>query len=472
MKHYIVRKLGTHRGSPRVFLDINVMEDAGFAPGRTYNREIDSDRKRLTLSLEPNGSFVVSRKEKSGKLLPVIDINNSKDLGMFEGHEAIRVVIEDRKIHILPIASEAKRAERLSRLKAGLELDSIKTGGISFGGGVLDHAAHAGLADAGIHAELALANEIDEDLLAHATSYNDIWCKTTLGIAAPMQELVQDHAAMGRLPQVDIFCGGIPCSGASKAGKSKRGLDMMESHPVVGHLVASALMIINRINPSVVVIENVAPYADTASAQILRHHLRDSGYEVQETVLAGKDFGALEDRVRWFLVAATKGITLDISDLAPAVRPVKRLNSVLENIPEDAADWRTFSYLKEKEVRDQERGNCFAMQVVTPESTSCPTLRKGYQKAGSTDPLLAHPTNPDLLRQFTVAEHARIKEIPEHLVNGLGVVAGHALLGQSVTYSSVRALFNRIGQSLSEWKDSVTHGHGHNASVPLLRAVG
>lgn len=472
MKHYIVRKLGTHRGSPRVFLDTNVMADAGFAPGRTYSRVVDSAKKRLTLTLEPNGSFVVSRKEKSGKVLPVIDINNSSELGMFEGQEAIRIVIEDRKIHILPIASEAKRAERLDRLKANLEEGRLKTAGISFGGGVLDHAAHSGLADAGVHGELAMANEIDENLLSHASEHNDIWSASTVGIAAPMQELVQDHAAMARLPHADIFCGGIPCSGASKAGKSKRGLDMMESHPVVGHLVASALMVINRINPSVIVIENVVPYADTASAQILRNHLRDSGYEVQETVLAGKDFGALEDRIRWFMVAATRGIHLDLSELAPTVRPVKRLSSVLEEIPEDSTEWRTFSYLKEKAVRDEEKGNNFAMQVVTPESTSCPTLRKGYQKAGSTDPLLTHPSNPDLLRQFTVAEHARIKEIPEHLVEGLGVVAGHALLGQSVTYSSVRTLFKRIGNSLVEWRKSVASCSTIQIKAPMLRAVG
>ena len=57
------------------------------------------------------------------------------------------------------------------------------------------------------------------------------------------------------------------------------------------------------------------------------------------------------------------------------------------------------------------------MQVVTPESTSVPTLRKGYHKGGSTDPLLTHPTNPELLRQLTVVEHARIKEVPVELVD-------------------------------------------------------
>ena len=136
----------------------------------------------------------------------------------------------------MPIASEMKRVERLKRLRENLDAGVVKTAGISFGGGVLDHAAHTGLGDAGIDSTLAMANEIDEGLLNHASEHNDIWSASTIGIAAPMQELVQDYAAMHRLPQVDVFCGGVPCSGASQAGKSKRGLSKMEDHPLVGHL--------------------------------------------------------------------------------------------------------------------------------------------------------------------------------------------------------------------------------------------
>ena len=473
MQRYIVRKLGSHRGSPRVYLDVNVMEAAGFAPGRTYNRTVNAERKSLTLTAEPNGSFVVSKKDKGGKALPVIDINNTKELGMFEGLEAVRVIFDSNTIHILPIASEMKRVDRLKRLRSNLDAGVIKTAGISFGGGVLDHAAHAGLADAGIASSLAMANEIDEGLMNHASEHNDVWSESTVGIAAPMQELVQDHAAMSRLPQVDVFCGGIPCSGASKAGKSKRGLDKMEDHPLVGHLIASAIMLINRMNPAMVVIENVPHYADTASAQILRHHLRDSGYEVQETTLEGNDFGCMENRVRWFLVAASRGIEVNLQGLAPVVREVKTLSTALDQIGPDAEDWRSFDYLKSKEVRDAEKGNCFSMQVVTPESTSCPTLRKGYHKGGSTDPLLAHPTNPDLLRQFTVGEHARIKEVPEHLVEGLSKTDGHILLGQGIVYAPVRALFKRIGESIARWKASAAEETQHsNMETGLLRAVG
>lgn len=179
-----------------------------------------------------------------------------------------------------------------------------------------------------------------------------------------------------------------------------------------------------------VVVECVTQYKSTASAQILRQQLRDSGYDVQEIDLKAQEFGCLENRDRWFLVASTRGLPVDLADLAPALRPVRTVSEVLDPIPADSPDWRNFDYLKRKEIRDAEKGSSFSMQVVTPASTSVGVLRKGYAKGGSTDPLLAHPTNPDLLRPFTVAEHARIKQVPVELVEGLGKTDGHILLGQ------------------------------------------
>lgn len=475
MQRYIVRNIGNNKGQPRVYLDIHALTNAGFEPGKTYNRTVEVETKRVTLTLESNGSHLVSKKESAGKVLPVIDINSSKALSVFEGMTAVRIVVEDKTIHILPLASETKRLERLERLKRHLDEGEITTAGISFGGGVLDHAAHTGLKKAGINARLAMANEIDEDLLEHASQHNDIWVNSTIGIAAPLQELVQDDAAMRRIPKTDLVCLGLPCSGASKAGAVKRGLQKMEDHPEVGHLIASAIMVLNKISPAVVVLENVVGYSTSASAQILRQHLRDSGYVVQETILGAKDFGSLENRIRWFMVGATAGIDIDLQDLQPKLLEVRKLGDLLEDIGPDAPDWRTFDYLKTKAVRDQEKGNSFTMQIVTPESTSCPTIRKGYHKGGSTDPLLAHPTNPDLLRQLTVVEHGRVKDAPESIIKmaaALGKVGGHSLLGQGIAYVPVSDLFKRIGQCILKWKEGLSLLQSQTVGYSLMKATG
>lgn len=472
MKRYMVRAIGRSRGHPRVYLDLPDLADAGFAAGKTYRRVVDEEALRITLSVEPNGSHVISGKERAGQRVPVIDINSSQALKPFEGMEAVRVIIENNRIHILPLASEVRRAARLRRLRESIDAGRISTAATAFGGGVLDHAAHAGLKDAGLKAQLSAANEIDEQLLEHARTANDVVTPETVLLSAPLQELVQDEWALTKLKESDGFIAGLPCSGASRAGVSKRGLDCMEAHPQVGHLVLSAVMLLRRLNPAFFVLENVTGYMATASAMLLRQYLRDAGYELHETVLNAADFGCLEARERWFLVAVTRGIEIDLANLAPSLRPVRTVAEILDEIPDDSTEWRTFDYLKAKEVRDLAKGNGFAMQPITPQSTTVPTLRKGVHKGGSTDPLLVHPSNPELLRLFTPAEHARIKQVPESLIAGLGKVAGHSLLGQSVAYEPVRALFKRIGEALLRWHAADhTAAPAHAASSYQLRVA-
>jgi DNA (cytosine-5)-methyltransferase 1 len=461
IRRYIVREIGEHRGAPRIYLDTMALTSAGFTPGATYERL--KEEGKLILRLHENGRYTVSKKDKGGETVPVIDINSKEGLSPLDGLKAVRLVIQDGMICMMATASQANAKRRIARLRENLANGRIVSASLSHGGGILDNAAHHGLQEAGIKPELAFANELDGALLEHSSSVNDVWGSDSIGIAAPMQEAVQDEWLMNRLPPVDILAVGIPCSGASRAGVSKRGLEMMEDHSEVGHLAASLLLAVQRVQPAIVVVECVKEYQKTASAQIIRSHLRDSGYQVNEVILNGKDFGVLENRTRWFMVAATNGITIDLDAMVPVCTPVRTVGEVLEQIPENDASWRDFQYLKIKAVRDAEKGNGFAMQIVDPSDTSVPVLRKGYHKGGSTDPLLKHPSQEGLYRLFTAKEHARIKQIPEHLVEGMSQTKAHELLGQSVLYAPVKALFKRIGQSLESCAESQT------STVPAYR---
>lgn len=448
---YIVRQIGENRGAPRVYLDISGIEASGLAPGVAYRRDTDAKSKRVSLVVDPEGTFKVSKKVKNDVEVPVIDINSAAALAPFEGMEAVRIILGKGVIHILPLASEVNRGRRIERLLKHASEGKVTTGSISHGGGILDHAAHAGLAAAGLQAHMLVANEIDESIAEHSQRVNEVWEKDTIALVAPMQEVVQDAWMMSQIPELDILAGGIPCSGASRAGKSKKGLDMMEAHEGVGHLIAPAIALIQRMNPVVCVIENVPEYSDTASAKILEYMLRDMGYTFHTTLLKAQDFGCLENRIRWFAVGMTKGIEFNLEALKPQLFVQQTLADVLDPIGPDASDWRAFDYLKTKMVRDKEKGNSFAMQTFGPEDTKVGTLRKGYAKSGSSDPLLRHPTNPDLLRPFTVAEHARIKQVPPHLVEGLSKTDGHIILGQGVAYKPVAELFRHIGEAIARF---------------------
>lgn len=450
MKDVWIKKLGENRGRPRIYLDGTQALRAGFCPGEKFDVVVDGEGKRVMLQKNRDGSRVVSAKERRGKTYPVIDINSKELLALFDGMDALRVVVSEDRVVLLPLASEIKKQERITRLVGKLQSgEPLRVGSLAHGGGILTHAVHQGLADAGIECDLAFANEIREDLLLHALEHNDAWSEKTSAINVPMQEVTSDDWLLSQIGKLEVLEVGQPCSGASKAGKAKRGAGHTESHPEVGHLVYSTLLMISKTQPAAVLIECVPEYAVSASADILRLQLRDLGYLCHEAILQGKDFGALENRIRWCCVAVTQGVDFSFEQLAPAVREVKTLSDVLDaGIGPDDPMWRAVEYLSAKRERDQAKGSRFLMQFVEPTDTLVPTIRKGYWKGGSTDPRLRHPTDPALSRLLTHEEVARVKGVDPALVSGLSRSQAIEVLGQGIVYEPFRAAAQRLGEAL------------------------
>lgn len=457
MEGYYIKKLGNNKGAPRVWLEGTQTQRAGFVPGQRYDVEVQG--QMVVLQANPDGSRVVSGKRIGERDNPIIDINSKELLAMFDGMAAIRVVVKKDQIYLLPLASEVKKRERYQRLREKLENgDELAIGSLSHGGGVLSHAIHSGLADAGIKSRMAFANEIREELLEHAAIHNDAWSENTQVLAAPMQELAFDDRGVASIPKVELIELGLPCSGASRAGKSKRGLTHPESHPEIGHLVVSALVIVSKSNAAIAILENVPEYAQSASADILRNQLRDMGYVTHERILNGKQWGSLENRNRWCMVAVTEGIAFNFDQLLPPGPSGRTVADVLEPIPPDDPSWKRVQYLKDKEVRDAAKGSGFGMQFITPEDDTVPTLRKGYYKGGSPDPRLRHPDNPDLSRLLTGTEHARVKEVPEHLVAGLSNTLAHEILGQGICRRPFYDVGRHVGDALNRLVGKETLG--------------
>lgn len=469
MNGYFVKNIGSNRGKPRVWLQGLELEKAGFQPGVSY--ELDVKGQAIVLTLKRDGTRVVSPKKVRDRTLPVIDLNSKALLAMFDGMAAVRVVPKDGEIYILPLASELKKQERFQRLRAKLESgDPLLIGSLSHGGGILTHAIHEGLARAGIVSKLAFANEIRPELIEHAATSNDAWSPETMPLAAPMQELAFDERGLANVPKVEILEAGIPCSGASRAGVAKRGLSHPEAHPEVGHLVVAALVILNKAAPAIVLIENVVTYATSASASILRSQLRDLGYTTHERVLSGKEW-ALEGRERWCMIAVTQGIDFDFDQLVPPAHIPREIAEVLDDIGPDDPRWSTMQGLKDKQERDKDQGKNFKMQIYDASDTSVGTITKGYSRVRSTDPKLRHPTNPGLLRQFTPAEHARLKTIPPHLLEGVSDTLKHEIAGQSVIYEQFVDVGHHAGNSLNRFAgrpEVSMEGRSQSGQTPVI----
>lgn len=442
-----IRRLGQHRGAPRLYLDTIALSRAGFEPGMAIRVEVHESEGRVAIHTCAAGGRRVSQKQRGIRRLPVIDLNSASDLAPVAGLESVRVIFTTGLIHVLALASHRKAALRLARLQARLASGlPLQTAGIAFGAGVTSSALHAGLQQAGVRSKLVLANEISDDMTEVALANNHHVGHQACLVNTPMQEAVGDDWLLKRLPEVDLLEVGIPCSGASRAGMAKRRLARMEDHPLVGHLIAAVIQWIAALGPAILLAENVATYPGTASAAILRAWLKDAGYAVAEVVLDARDFGSLESRIRWFLVAYPPQLQLSLDGLIPEPTDRPRLADVLEDVPEDDASYRTVAYLLDKAARDAVRGANFKMQWLTPESTEVPTLRRGYHKGGSTDPRLIHSTDPTQSRLLTAVEHARIKGIESGLLAGLSSTQAHEVCGQSVDVRVVQALGRRLGE--------------------------
>jgi len=86
------------------------------------------------------------------------------------------------------------------------------------GGGILDSGLHEGLHTSGVKAGLKLAVERDHEYLDVSIRNNDFWLPGAWAVNSPT-ELTLNSAIQAL--KLDVLTMGIPCTGASKAGKTK-----------------------------------------------------------------------------------------------------------------------------------------------------------------------------------------------------------------------------------------------------------
>lgn len=469
---YFIRKIAQKKGKPNLYVDNFDLTRAGFHPGIRFNVELL--REGIALRISTDGANKVSRKVSGDKEVPVVDIASQSTLQLFNGLDRVRVILRDNEVFILPLASELAKRERLGRLtKKLLNDEPIQIGSVCHGGGLLSHAVHKGLAEAGVSTNLAFANEIHEPYLMQAHEKNPAHTKDgdnrTMLLSAPLQELVQDRWLMDQLPSLEVLEMGLACSGASVAGKAKNKNKLMEDHPHVGHLIFAAITVILKTQPGVVLLENVTQYANTGSKAILANQLADMGYDTHEITLSGSEFGTIQDRTRWYFVATTAGLDFDLENLLPKEVSLNRIKDVLDpSIGPDNSRWKSFDYLKAKEERDIAAGKNFRMAIFDENDTSVNTFTKGYAKVRSTDPKLRHPTDPNLMRLFTPLEAARMSGVDPVLLEGVSETMAHEMLGQGVINDPPQAIAKRVGDSFNTLKASAS-GIGRAEIIRMQR---
>lgn len=444
MATIINTKLGEHRGRKRLWLEGQKLARENCLPGLRYSVQVID--KRVVLSIGETGSYVVSKRERNGVVSPIIDLAASALAELFDGVERLRVVVKAGRIVISEHHQSQRIRARVERVLKKLgNKQPLSVASVFSGAGVMDKAIHSGMAKCGVKSRLAVAVEIEGRYLDASLRNNpELWDSESIAINSP----VQDVNLTGNTLESDLAIMGIPCTGASKAGRARGRLEYAESHDAAGALFYSALRFIEAVNPVLIVMENVTSYAQTSSMVVIRAVLASWGYDVQERVLGGAEFGALENRKRMCLVAVCKGLqeVFDIDTVESHEVKQDCLSEILEPIAEDSPLWKRYEYLSDKETRDLSKGSNFRRQLLTPDAKECGCIGRGYSKARSTEPFLKHPTINGLLRLLTPVEHARVKRIPESVIAGEPVSVAHQILGQSIVYSAFEAVGVALGR--------------------------
>lgn len=447
-KHIAYIKVGVNRGLKRIWIQGQRLTDSNIHAGKPVSIIADEVAQIITITMSADGDRIVSSRKKAGNVQPIIDVENQTITRMYQHISKLKVSFFDGKVIITVHPDEAAKKERLDILSEKLKSGSpLSCGSVAHGGGILDNAIHTGFSDKDLSLYLDFAIEIERVYLDCSLRNNSVWSAGKgVAIHAPMEDV-----ELSELGQVDVLLAGLPCTGASKSGKTKNKLVHAEDHKTAGNLFFPFLAICKAVNPSVIIIENVTEYASTSSMSVIRATLEQCGYLVHETVLNGNKMGALENRNRLVVVAVTEGLEIKIEKLAPIQEKPKNLSAILEDTLLSDPSWKKYENLIEKEKADKIAGKGFSMQILESDATQCPVLGKGYQKVRGTEPKLRHPLNSNLMRQFTVSEHAKIKDIPHNLIAGCSATIAHKILGQSVVYPAFQAVGRTVATCLKNW---------------------
>lgn len=439
--------------------NVSKLAEIGLVPGQRFS--VDYEPNQITVLVDDNGDRVISEKvyryRKGNVIGSRLDLKNQKVAESAEDQEMMLAIYSPGKLTIcvLPIERRARdRAKQLlSRFRSG---EAFRTGSLFSGVGMGDIGAESGLNKAGIASKLVFTNDIDPLSINTLVANNPAYVKgVTKTYAMDMHHLTGEE-----LNGVDILSAGIVCKNSSKLNIAHR--EEPERCPDYGHLFASFLNVMagNRWSVPVIVIENVVPYAQTIGFDIISRIFKAQGYDFyladpeSQDIEAYKgidshEYGALESRKRLFAIFVTKGIPMSFAGLT-ALK--KACELTVGDIREDESRFTDKDYsigngLKTAFERKGRRNN-----LAHNEDTKVKTITAGHYRGRAEDPYPTHPEDPTRFRFFTDLEIARIKQMPEGLVDGVAAKKHQGqMLGNGIVGGVSEAVFFCIGASLKLW---------------------
>lgn len=438
--------IGLHRKKPRIYLHSSRLVDEGWSIGENFSVKQGKDNN-LKLVVEESGARTVSRKKKTKKdeFQPLIDLREDDLMNIGKVGSKIRIFVHSGVMIFSKHFQDRKIADRIVSLLDNMS--NLNTTSFFHGAGIASRALHEGMKKVGVKTRLAFVLEREREYLECSLRNNSVmFDKDSVVVNAELKDV---DFLSGDFPTSNIFEAGIPCTVHAKCNTANT------SNPEAveeGVSFFSTLSGIQKMNPAIIQLECVVEFGRSQSAEIIRTCLSSWGYLVKESHLSGPDFGSFERRTRWFCLAVSKGLEefIDFDDLKYE-GPNKPENfGVIRDkvVPDD--QWKPYTYLRDKELRDIEAGKGFRMHIINDDNEHCNVLTRYYSKAQSTGVLVEHPDpSSELLRLFSITEQAKAKTIPVELVDGLGKTLASQALGQSVIYRILESIGSLIGNGIN-----------------------
>lgn len=444
----VYSKIGESKNQKRIWLEGGRLTLCGFTKGAKYLSFFNTKEKKLTLILDKNGNKTVSGKKVRNKdeFNPIIDICNSAIFKTFGDAVKIKISFSQGKVVISLHHEEAMRNNRESRLMKNILNSTLVEASICTGIGISTHAIKTGLSESGFRSSLAWVCDSEKKYLDIADKNNEALTDDTKILVGSIEEVEGEE-----LDKVDILSASLPCTGHSKAGKTKNKISKAEDHKDASTSVFGFINAVKCCEPSIIISENVPEARNSATYSLIKSELRRLGYEIHEKELGKKEGACIENRNRYWFVAVSRGlINFNLNDLPNFERSFNNVGDVLEANKESLFfDKEVFT---RREVKNVKAGRGFKSQYITKECTSMGVIPRNYAKRQVSNPHFKG--EGDNVRLFTPTEHARIKEIPEHLIHDVSFTTAHEGLGQSILYNHARSIARRIGDFLQELKNN------------------
>src|SRR5215217_1643471 len=439
--------IGRHKDAPRVWIEGRYLSDAGFQPSTRIAVEVK--KQQVVIRLAKDGPRVVSSKRQGQ--IPVLDLNSTALTEAFGPISTLQVHIAVGEITLTPSQTDILRA---TRCRNG------KEGSIFSGGGLLTEAARL----AGY--QPAFAIEVNPQ-------YADIYEKNH---DVQMFNLSVEDAPLDQLPPVELITLGSPCEPYSiartkdKITGAKRDRSLPPEAHELSDLTIWAALIIRKLNPATVIIEEAPGYLTSGAGYMMQHFLKRAGYTVEARVLDPRDYGELTARRRAVIVAHS-GSNYQWPDPLPSTETFASIRDDESMLQDQYFTAETKSWLINHWNTQLAKGNGFASAQLSDESTSVPCISKRYMAGQGTGAVVKHRSRPDCWRWLTLNEIRRLHQIPEtYVLSPESKTLSGELIGQGVIVSLFQKIIEatrRLGKNKKQ-NAIPTQSHSSQPSTPTL----